>query len=93
MPMGLPHPAIYRLEVYENAAGARARRWWLKDSMGREHVAVDTTRWDTNKSEYVYEAVSQRVVWVGRVWVRRQVRVLWVGVCARVGWGGESCLP
>ena len=30
----------------------------MKDSTGREHIAVDTTHWNLAKQEYVYEAVS-----------------------------------
>ena len=48
------------MEQYNKGAaeGPLVRRWWMKDSTGREHIAVDTTHWNLAKQEYVYEAVS-----------------------------------
>ncbi len=45
-------------EGEDGGSGTRVRRWWLMDSTGREHVAVDTTSWDLGRQHtYVYEAV------------------------------------
>lgn len=36
----------------------KLRHWLIKDVHGREHVAVDTTRWEQGKKRFTYEAVA-----------------------------------
>lgn len=37
----------------------RMRRWWLKDSEGKEHIAVETVKWDDELKRFEYTASEE----------------------------------
>jgi hypothetical protein len=49
----------YRDEIrgFSGSPPRRMRHWLLVDSQGREHVAVDTTKYEASKKRFTYEAV------------------------------------